>query len=172
MNAFNDQEYLIKIQKVKFRHLLPPILIVIISFLLFTLLKLDWIKYLSFIGLIWYFAVFASFRLDKTFPPFGDDIFVHSPLSGRVKILDKNNLIIKKSFFDSIDVRSIDPEHDVQTGWSRKPIYFENNCPIDGNLIGYIWGCVSCRITLGEGYEIVVKNREKIRSGETIIKKV
>ncbi len=170
----NDQDSISnisRIQKAKFKRALIPILIVIISFILNGLYNYEIIKYFALSGLIWYLWIFFQFKINKIFISEDKKNAVLSPISGKVIDLNEANIKIKKSIFNTAEIRCSSGDEKISIQWSKKPVIFEMNCNDAGKLIGYITGTTIFEINFPSDYKLNVVCGQKITAGEEILLK-
>ena len=97
MLEYTPVEYLTKIQKLKYKAAIFPILLVIISFGLNMIFELDQVKYLSIIGLIWYILIIIQFRVRRNYPPESETDIILSPIYGKITKIEDNSITIIKA---------------------------------------------------------------------------
>lgn len=165
---YNPARILQDIQKAKYKKVVIPIALILIS--LFLQQYIVQAKYLSVVGLLLYFYIsFVVYRISRNIPPETDREVLLSPIFGIVQSIDKNRITIKKSNFDHADFR---------LGISREKFHMEcsgnlkildtlSNLP--GRLIGMMPGKGSLTCTLPEGFEFEVVSGTRLLAGETIL---
>ena len=173
MNEFNPEQYLLKIQKQKYKIAIFPILIVVISFFLHSSFQFTILKYVSLAGLLGYVFVIMLHKVNKAIPPVCENSCILSPISGKISSIDNNKVEIIKSIFDPIDIRYSNFSDKIDIIWkNKKPLFFEENCQLPGKLIGMIIGKSKCVLQLSDDCEIEVVIGKKIIAGETILAKM
>ncbi len=171
LTDYNPIEYLTKIQTLKYRAATLPIIIVVVSFGINMILKVDFVKYCALLGLIFYVFVLMRYRIKKQLPPENSDMALLSPLHGKIFQIDANQIKIKKNILEAADFRCSSSEN-LKIEFSKSRLFhFENDCNVPGKLIGIIPHSVICIITIPENYEIEVSPGEKVEAGETILAK-
>ncbi len=168
MSNYTPSEYLTKIQKLKYKAAIFPILLVIISFGLNILFELDQVKYLSIIGLIWYIFIIIKFRIRNNYPPESETEIILSPIYGRIVKIEGNSITIKKGIFQSADIRYAGQNIKVKIG-SKKVNYFEERPTLVGKLIGMISSPAICICEVPEEWKIEINIGDKVVAGETIL---
>ena len=168
MSKYTPIEYLTKIQKLKYKAAIFPILIVFISFGLNIIFKIDQAKYLSIIGLIWYIFIIIQFRVRRNYPPESVTGIVLSPIYGKVTKIEDNSIIIKKNFFQAADIRYSGQNIEMKIK-STKVIYFEEQPTLTGKLIGVVLSSAICICKIPDDLKIEVDLDEQVVSGETIL---
>jgi len=167
----NPIEYLTKIQTLKYRAATLPIIIVVVSFGINMILKVDVVKYCALLGLIFYVFVLMRYRIKKQVPPENSDMAILSPLHGKIFQIDANTIKIKKHLLEAADFRCSSMGN-IEIEFSKSRLFrFENDCNVPGKLIGIIPHFVICIITIPENYKIEVSPGEKVEAGETILAK-
>ncbi len=168
IEKYNPTEYLIKLQNIKYRALMFPILIIIISFGVYYIFRIDFVKYFSIAGLIAYFFIMMIFHVKKTVPPQTENDDVLAPIFGKVSEIKDRKITIKKSLFQPADIRCAASGKEINITSSR--IYwFERNATLQGKLIGVVPSNAECIYEVPDEFDIEVKIGQKIEAGETII---
>lgn len=168
MSNHTPVEYLAKIQKLKYKAAIFPILLVIISFGLNILFELDQVKYLSIIGLIWYIFIIIKFRVRRNYPPESESEIILSPIYGKIIEIEGSSITIKKGIFQSADIRYTGQNIEVKIK-SKKVNYFEEQTTLAGKLIGVISSSAICICEVPEDWKIEINIDDKIVAGETIL---
>ena len=168
MSNYTPVEYLTKIQKLKYKAAIFPILLVVISFVLNILFELDQAKYLSIIGLIWYIFIIIQFRVRRNYPPESETEIVLSPIYGRVTKIENNSITIKKGVFQAADIRYPGQNIEVKID-SRKVTYFEEQPTLTGKLIGVVSSSAMCICEILDDWKIEINIGNKVVAGETIL---
>ena len=168
MSEYTPVEYLTKIQKLKYKAAIFPILLVFISFVLNITLELDQAKYLSIIGLIWYIFIIIQFRVRRNYPPENENKIVLSPIYGKVTKIEDNSITIKKGFSQSADIRYAGQNIEVKME-SAKVIYFEEQPTLTGKLIGVLTSSAMCICKIPDDWNIEINIDDKVIAGETIL---
>ena len=168
MSNYTPSEYLTKIQKLKYKAAIFPILLVIISFGSNILFELDQVKYLSIIGLIWYIFIIVKFRIRKNYPPESEAEIILSPIYGKIVKIEGNSITIKKGIFQSADIRYTGQNIKVKIG-SKKVNYFEERPTLAGKLIGVISSSAICICEIHGEWNIEINIGDKVVAGETIL---
>jgi len=168
MSEYTPIEYLTKIQKLKYKAALFPILLVFISFGFNMIFKIDQAKYLSIIGLIWYIFIIIQFRVRRNYPPENEKEIVLSPIYGKVTKIEDNSITIKKGYFQSADIRYAGQNIEVNIN-SKKAIYFEEQYTLTGKLIGVITSSAICICKIPDDLKIEIDIGNKVVAGETIL---
>ena len=168
MSEYTPVEYLTKIQKLKYKSAISPILLVFISFGLNIIFELDQAKYLSIIGLIWYIFIILKFRVRRNYPPKSENEIILSPIYGRIIKIENNSIIIKKGFFQPADMRYAGQSIEVKIE-SKQVSYFEEQPNIAGRLIGIIASSAICICKIPEDWKIEKNIGDRVVAGETIL---
>ena len=168
MSEYTPVEYLTKIQKLKYKAAIFPILLVIISFGLNMIFELDQAKYLSIIGLIWYIFIIIRFRIRRNYPPENENEIILSPIYGKVIKIENNLITIKKRFLQPADIRYSGKNIIVKIT-SKYAIYFEDQSSLPGRLIGIISFSAICICEITTDYKIELNVGNKVVAGETIL---
>ena len=168
MSEYTPVEYLSKIQKLKYKAAIFPILLVIISFGFNMIFELDQAKYLSIIGLIWYIFIIIRFRVRRNYPPESVTEIILSPIYGKVTKIENNSITIKKGVFQSADIRYPGQNIEVKID-SGKVTYFEEQPALTGKLIGVLPSPVICICEIPDDWEIEINIDDKVIAGETIM---
>ncbi len=167
MSDLNPIDIINKIQTAKYRKIALPILLVIASFILNHFYQIEETKYIALLGLIWYIFIFMQFKVNRV-GNVGENI-ICSPISGKVVKVSNSQILIKKSWFDSIDIRFSGLDENCLF-WAKKPVILKNG-KTTGKLTGYTVGKNSCKIEFGEEWEVIVEVGQKLISGDSILKK-
>jgi len=171
LTDYNPIEYLTKIQNLKYKAATLPIIIVVVSFGINMIFKVDIVKYCALLGLVLYVFVLMRYRIKKQVPPENSEIAILSPLHGKILQIDANLIKIKKHFLEAADFRCFSNEN-IEIEFSKSRLFrFEDDCNVPGKLIGIIPHSVICIITIPEKYKIEVNPGEKVEAGETILAK-
>ncbi len=168
MLDYTPVEYLSKIQKLKYKTAVFPILLVIISFGSNLLFDIDQAKYLSVIGLIWYIFIIIQFRITRNFPPESETKIIISPIYGKVTKIEDGSITIKKGIFRSADIRYAGQNIEVKIK-SKQVNYFEDDPSLAGRLIGVISTPAICICEIPNDWKIKINIGDKIVAGETIL---
>ncbi|MCD6176913.1 MAG: hypothetical protein J7K29_03640 [Candidatus Cloacimonetes bacterium] len=168
MLEYTPIEYLTKIQKLKYKASIFPILLVIISFGLNMIFELDQAKYLSIIGLIWYILNIIRFRVRRNYPPENKNEIILSPIYGKVIKIENNLITIKKGLFQAADIRYSGKNIVVKIK-SEHINYFEDQPSLVGKLIGIISSSAICICEITNNYKIEINVGNKVVAGETIL---
>jgi hypothetical protein len=168
---YNPVEYLIKIQRLKLKAVLIPLGIIIVSFAINILLKIDLSKYFSLFGLMLYILISLRYRIQKNIPPDIEQQIL-SPINGKITQInkDRNEISIKKSFFHPAEIRSPSNDDTIKFNInSRNFSLFEERSEVAGKLIGIVPSNAECTINITGEYEININPGQKVIAGETII---
>ncbi|MCD4797221.1 MAG: hypothetical protein K8R49_08650 [Candidatus Cloacimonetes bacterium] len=168
IEKYNPTEYLIKLQKIKYRALIFPIGVIIISFGVYYIFRINFMKYFSIAGLIVYFFIIMLFHVKKTIPPQTENNVVLAPIFGKISEIKDRKVKIKKSLFQPADIRCAESGKEINITSSR--IYwFEKKAALQGKLIGVIPANAECICEIPDEFDIEVKIGQKVEAGETII---
>jgi hypothetical protein len=170
MDRLNPQDYISLIQKQKHFASLGPIILVIITFIFNHFYRIEEVKYVALLGLIWYILNMIIHKINMPIPPEETVGFVFSPISGKVKYIENNKIIISKFFWHSVDIRNSNSEQNIEIIFTGKqPILFEDFSDDIGKLIGFKSGKNLCEISLPNNFSINVTIGEKVIAGFSII---
>lgn len=170
MSEINPDQYLLRIQKQKYKIALFPILLVIAGFLLQTRFQIDLLKYISLAGLLGYVFIIMLHRVNKAVPPISEKSIVLAPISGKVTSLNNGSIEITKNAFAPIDLRCASMNDEIDISWKKgKFIFFEQNCRLPGKLIGMVAGRARCNCNFPDHFTVVVKSGDKLIAGESIL---
>ena len=164
MSEYTPVECLTKIQKLKYKAAIFPILLVVISFILNLFFELDQAKYLSIFGLIWYIFIIIQFRVRRNYPPESETEIILSPIYGKVTKIENNSITIKKGVFQSADIRYPGQNIEVKID-SRKVTYFEEQPALTGKLIGVLPTPAICICEIPDDWKIEIDIDDKAISG-------
>jgi hypothetical protein len=171
LTDYNPIEYLTKIQNLKYQAATLPIIIVIVSFGINMIFKVDIVKYCALLGLLFYVFILMRYRIKKQVPPENSETAILSPIHGKIFQIDANRIKIKKHILEAADFRCSSREN-VEIEFSKSKLFrFENDCNVPGKLIAIIPHSVICIIMIPENYRIEVNPDEKVEAGETILAK-
>ncbi len=168
MVDYTPIEYLTKIQKLKYRAAILPVLLVIFSFGLNMIYEIDQAKYFSVIGLFWYILIIIQFRVTRNHPPEIEAEIILSPIYGKVTKIEDGFITIKKGLFQSADIRYAGQNIQVKIK-SKKVNYFEEQPSLSGRLIGVISSSAICICDIPEVWKIEINIGDKVVAGETIL---
>ena len=168
MSKYTPIEYLTKIQKLKYKAAILPILLVIISFGLNMIYVIDLAKYFSVIGLFWYIFIIIQFRVTRNHPPEIEAEIILSPIYGKVTKIEDGFITIKKGLFQSADIRYAGKNIEVKIK-SKMMNYFEEQPSLSGRLIGIISSSAICICKISEDWKIEINIGDKVVAGETIL---
>ncbi len=170
ISDYNPIEYLTRIQSLKYKAATVPILIVIISFSVNLIFKIDLVKYFSLLGLLLFLFILMKYRIKRTVPSESEEEIVLAPIHGRIIKIEDNKILIKKSFLDPADIRCVTNNKNVKITITNSSItWFEKNANLLGKLIGIVPHSAECICELPNDYKIEVQVNQKIEAGETII---
>ncbi|MFC1887473.1 hypothetical protein ACFLYK_01545 [Candidatus Cloacimonadota bacterium] len=171
MEKFNPTDYLLKIQKIKYKEAVIPILLVFSGFAINFINPYSFVKYLSLFGLLAFIFISLKYRVRKNIPPDEKNIIL-SPVYGIVSDLDSSTgtLTISKGFFTPADYRcaSINEEGLFQIKKGTLTL-FETKCFLAGKLIGILPlnAVILCKLPPEFNLETVIGG--KLIAGETVI---
>jgi hypothetical protein len=170
MEKYTPTENLLKIQKMKYKEAIIPILLVFSGFAINYINPYSFVKFMSLLGLIGFLFISLKYRIKKNIPPEGNDCY--SPVYGVIKEVDRDDgkIIINKRFFSPADFRCVFTDQNIDLHVQKgKLTLFESNCSLPGKLIGILplSALITCKIPLE--YEITVNTDQSVIAGETII---
>ena len=168
MSNYTPIEYLARIQKLKFKAAIFPILLVILSFGLNILFELEQVKYLSIIGLIWYIFIIIQFRVKRNYPLESETEIVLSPIYGKVTKIENRFITIKKGLFQFADIRYTGQNIEVRIK-SKRVSYFEDQPTLAGKLFGVVSSSAICICKIPKDWKIEINTGNKVVAGETIL---
>lgn len=187
----SDARYLAVIRKNQYRHQIPALALLVLSFLIKFALPAFNLRYpalgLAFLAMIWYMYIGACFRYKQRIPVHEEETLL-SPITGRVRVLksssDLSFLKIAKHALDIVEIRS--PHSSAE--WednnlkliyqgqnlifrleSKEIIHFADASMDAGNLIGLMIGSGSCSISIPKPLEINLKPNEICEAGTTAL---
>ena len=170
MNKINPDQYLLNIQKQKYKIAVFPILLVLAGFLLQNRFQIELSKYISLAGLLGYIFIVMLHRVNKAIPPISEEGVVFSPISGKISSLDNGMIEITKNAFNPIDLRCAFRSDEINISWKKgKFKFYEQNCILPGKLIGMVAGRATCICNFPDNFNVVVKTGEKVIAGESIL---
>ena len=170
-DLYNPLDMIIKIQRMKFKSLIPPIFIIISGFLIYTFLKIEPAKYLSLAGLLLYAFISMQYHCRKNVPPRDENVIL-SPVNGKVIKVDQEQqvVIIKKNIFNPADVRRPSDNPIITFSiFSTKFVMLDHQTRLAGKLIGIMPGSALCNCLIPDDYSFKIKIKQKVISGETIL---
>ncbi len=188
---YSDPNVLTRIKRMQYRNQLPPLALLILSFLIGFVFASYNMRYpslaLSLIALVWYLYVGNSYRIrQKIALPETDEVY--SPLTGKVHSLKRSSdlyqLKIAKSFLDVVEIRC-PHESALWDGDALRFTYqgtplvfrfeakhlnrFEEREMKPGNVIGMISGTAICILNLPQSLVTKLKPGDLCESGVTSI---
>lgn len=166
---YNPPENLRKIQKIKYKAALIPILLVIISFVINIVFQVIFVKYIALLGLLFYIITLLRYRVKNAHPPEELDHIILSPIHGKVIKIGDNSILIKKGVFSAADIRSSQSKFKIN---NKNIIWFERDAKLDGKLIGFVAESTLCNCEIPDDYRIVTKKKDKVEAGNTILAKL
>jgi len=170
ISDYNPIEYLTRIQSLKYKAATVPILIVIISFSVNLIFKIDLVKYFSLLGLLLFLFILMKYRIKRTVPSESEEEIVLAPIHGRIIKIEDNKILIKKSFLDPADIRCVTDNKNVKITITNSRItWFEKEATLPGKLIGIVPHSAECICELPNDYKVEIQLGQKIEAGETII---
>lgn len=170
MSKINPDNFLLKIQKQKYKAGFFPILLVVISFALNMMFQIEFLKYTSLLGLALYILVAMIYKVNKAVPPISDKEIILAPMSGKILNINNNSIIIKKSLFSSVDLRCSNTDGNKLIYWKHgKFLFFTKDDFIPGNLTGMVAGNAECEVNISENFQIEIEVGNKVTAGESIL---
>ena len=165
---YNPARILQDIQMIKYKKVIIPIALIIIS--LFLQKYVDQAKYLSAVGLVLYFYIsFVVYRISRNIPPETDREVFLSPIFGTVQSVNDNKVTIAKSQFSLADFRLGISREKFEIECSGKLTILDKVSDIPGRLIGLFPGKGTLVCTIPEGFEFDVFPGTRLLAGETIL---
>ncbi len=168
MSDYTPIEYLTKLQKLKYRAAIFPIILVFVSFGINIIFEIDQAKYLSIIGLLWYIIIIMKFRVRRNYPPESKSEIILSPIYGKIIKIDDNLITINKGVFQPADLRYSGQNIEVEIK-SKQVIFFEDQPTLIGKLIGVISSSAFCICAIPNEWKIEINIGDKVVAGETIL---
>jgi len=170
-DQYNPLDIILKIQRLKFKALALPLILIIIGFSIYSFLKIDAAKYLSLAGLLYYAFISMRFYYRKNVPPQIENA-VLSPVNGRVIEVDPEQrvVILKKGFFSPADVRR--PSSDTIltfSVFSTKFVMLDHQTILAGKLIGILPGTALCNCMIPTSHSFVIEANQRVIAGETVL---
>jgi len=170
MDKLNPQDYINSIQKQKHLVALGPIILVTITFIINHFYRVDEVKYIALLGLIWYIFNFVIHKINMPISTEGTTGFVFSPINGKIKKIEENKITISKNFWHPVDIRNVSVEQNIMIKFSGKqPHFFEDFSADVGKLIGYKSGKLTCEILLPDDFSINVTSSQKVIAGVSVL---
>ena len=182
MKIFIQHDMFIKANRVKYKFLIIPIIVIIINFVI-TLLNEDSNSGLgSIIALLFYFFILYTFRFKKVFSE-PDEQIAFAPVNGLIaNIVEKETgtiLTIDKQFFAPCElvtstnndiINSLDTDSS-QVSWKvegpNKYIFIDETIEHQAAMIGILPGNAVCEIFIPNEYEIKIDKGTKVEAGFT-----
>ncbi|MCD4817886.1 MAG: hypothetical protein K8S23_04280 [Candidatus Cloacimonetes bacterium] len=171
-NIYTSGKHLLQVQRIKYKYMAVPAVIVFGSFFTNFYVEKDALKYISLFGLLLYLAILFYFKINRSFEPDkGKSIL--SPITGSVISFDEQNkiVIIKKKFQQNIEIRNPSEDDEIVPIYKGKTNIFVRNSQLKGELIGVILGSGFCELKIPLGFVPKVSVGDIVHSGETIFSK-
>ncbi len=138
IEKYNPISVITKIQKIKYKFALIPIILVVLSFISGKYLGEEISKYFALTGLILYLAITFLFKINYRYRMAeGVEAQFVFPISGKVIGKEENYLIIKKNPFFLADIRYSGENFVNDDIVGKKYIFFEGKA-VAGQLIGVV----------------------------------
>ncbi|MCL2063349.1 MAG: hypothetical protein FWG98_03120 [Candidatus Cloacimonetes bacterium] len=185
MEEFIPIDMLIRANRVKYKYLAFPALVIIINFIFSITFPALYTQYGSFMALGAYFFILYVFRFNKEFQKFEEDVVI-APMNGKIiKIteVEEGHLItIKKPFFDSCefvtctkhdipntsiqDIKNKDISHVCwKINCATAHIFINNIVNYQATLIGLVPGNAVCEVFIPKRYNLEVAEGGIIEAG-------
>lgn len=185
MDYFHPHDMILKAQKLKYKALALPAILIIICFVL-SLNNIDGtiVKYASFTSLLVYLYLIILYRY-KRFINKPEDNEVVAPVNG--KVINKNCLpngcivTIQKPFFASAeiitctksDIPKVLDMHSDCVSWEIKSknakIFINETVNYQAILIGLVPGPAICEVFIPSKYSVLVSEGDSLKAGESIL---
>ena len=183
---YNPTHIFTETMKLKYRMMIPSIVIIIGSFLANFYIETSMLRWLAATALLMYFIVFWTFRLRRLVPPEEPNALL-SPVCGKVKAVEEHPtetvIVIRKSMFDPADVRSaLDGERPADPStlrsesgdmsWrvvSGKLHLLDSRPGLQGRLVGVFAFSGECRVTVSKQWKVEVAPGAPVLAGETVL---
>lgn len=190
-NISIDPKLLTRIKRMQYRSQIPPLALLVLSFLISFVFASYNMRYpsliLSLISLIWFMYLRACYRIrEKIAAPKTEQLL--SPITGKVSSLKRSSdlyqLKIAKSFVDVVEIRcphgsAFWEGENLRVVYQEVPLVFRFEAvnlhifkEIDmkpGNPIGMIVGNAMCSISLPQSLVTMLKPGEICEGGVTTI---
>ena len=169
MEVFIPIDMLIRANRIKYRYLVWPGIVIVINFILSITYPSLFTKYVSILALVFYFLILFIFRFKRNYPKYETDVVV-SPINGKIvhiKTLDEGYVVsIKKPFFASCEfvtcTRNDFPKvlitEKPQVSWKiesqHKYIFIDETVEYQAVLVGIVPGTALCEVFIPNIYKI------------------
>ena len=168
--SITPTHFLLLIQKKKYKFLLIPILLVLISFVANFYISHDFLKLLSLIGFILYLFISFLFRVKRLHSiSDNNDQAILSPIYGIIKTISPQKIVIEKRWFDPIELRHATNCEKVTIKFNKEITTFQKNNAIVGQLYGLVMGKVICSIEIPENMTVLMQPRESVQAGISLL---
>ena len=175
-------DMLIKANRVKYKYLALPTIIILLNFIFSFVLPALSFKYTSLFALIIYFIILIVFRFRRDFAETNDNV-VFAPITGKItniKTLETGHIVtIKKSFFATCevvtctknDIPDIMPQDTTnnQVSWhincANKHIFINETVKYQAVLVGVAPGNATCDVFIPNDYELDIEVDGKVDAG-------
>jgi hypothetical protein len=187
----SDAKYLAVIRKNQYRHQIPALALLVLSFLIKFALPAFNLRYpalgLAFLAMIWYMYIGACFRYKQRIQVYEVETLL-SPITGRVRVLksssDLSYLKVTKHALDIVEIRSPHSsaewdENNLKLNYrghnlifrldGKEIIRFEDASMEAGNLIGMFIGAGSYSLSLPKPLEFDLNVKDICEAGTTAL---
>lgn len=170
MSKLTPAKTLLKIQKIKYKFLAVPIIVIILTFLLNLKYENKIFSIISLIALVIFFVISRIFSVNKSVHNPEKSGKILAPINGKIVKKQRNELIIKKSIFAHAEIRKSDKENKLALSIKGFLLYdFAEEDAVQAQIIGLLPGPATAVCQLPENYHFTVEETENIEAGETVI---
>jgi hypothetical protein len=169
LEDYNPYKYLRQAQTAKFKELLFPILLILVSFLLSYFLETDLLIFLSLSGFLGYIIISIRYRIHRVIPLEIDSKFILAPINSRVAEIAGNKVKLRKKWYYTCDFRTAAAFKLKLNLTATKSVWFELENTLPGKLVGIVPRPAICELEIPDGFQIKIKKGDKLIAGESVI---
>ena len=168
-NIYTSGKQLLQIQKIKYKYMSVPAIIVLGSFFANFYVENDNLKFISLFGLLLYLVILFYFKINRSFQPDKEES-VLSPITGTVASFDEQSRIvkIKKKFHHNIEIRNPSEIDEIIPNFTGKTNIFVINSQLKGELIGVMIGSGMSELKIPVNHISKISVGEFVHSGQSI----
>jgi len=169
---YTPTKFLQEVQKIKYKYMFLPFILVFGSAIFNYYLELIFFKYISLVGLFLYLAILLHFKINRTFTPELNESIL-SPIAGSIISFNQESRLIKikKKFHQKIEIRNPSEDKHITPIFDKKVHLFISNSSLRGESIGIVIGSGSCEFKIPSDYILEVSVGDVIDAGETLFTK-